>query len=216
MPQVAISRTRLGLSAYALMAHGAGIDVPPSLVINADGLSHFLVKRFDRYRNQRIHIQSLAALRGLNYRQEWLYDYSLLMTACNRLSLGQGQREEAFRRTVFNVAAAVTDDHLKNFSFQCGPDGQWRLGLAYDLTFSAPLEVPVARLPPSPSVAVDGERRGITTTRLLEFARNFHVPDPVKIIDAVLGAVGGWPTYASEADCSPEDIELVAQTLPSV
>ena len=47
------------------------------------------------------------------------------------------EREQMFRRMCFNVFAHNRDDHSKNFSYLYNEEHDcWRLGPAYDLTYS--------------------------------------------------------------------------------
>ncbi|MEP7059233.1 MAG: HipA domain-containing protein, partial [Actinomycetota bacterium] len=55
------------------------------------------------------------------------HDYAQLFLLIEQLGLGPDGRAEAFRRMVFNVAAANCDDHAKNVSFLLPEDGSWQL-----------------------------------------------------------------------------------------
>jgi serine/threonine-protein kinase HipA len=44
------------------MALDAGINIMPSELRTYDGVTHFLTQRFDRLGNEKIHIQTLAAM----------------------------------------------------------------------------------------------------------------------------------------------------------
>ena len=115
--------------AYCEMAIAAGIEMSPSRLIEVEGKSHFITKRFDRDGNRKLHMQTLAAL----YPDADSYE-SLLMV-CRKMRLPESTQEEVFRRMVFNILANNTDDHNKNFSFLMDEEERWRLSPAYDMTF---------------------------------------------------------------------------------
>ena len=57
---------------YALMAEQAGIEMSETLLLNEGPRSHFMTRRFDRpgVDGERLHVQTLNALSGLNYKYE--------------------------------------------------------------------------------------------------------------------------------------------------
>ncbi len=83
---------------------------------------------------RKVHTQTLCAIGQLDFRQIGAHDYAQLFLSVDQLGLGPDARAEAFRRMVFNVAAANCDDHTKNFSFLLPEGGRWRLSPAYDVT----------------------------------------------------------------------------------
>jgi len=125
--------------AYFSMARQAGLRVPETrLIHDKNGLVHFAIKRFDREANdpnQRIHIQTYAALAGLNY-QEPTSDYEDLLRLTKHLTRNHEDLCEQFRRMLFNVLAYNRDDHAKNFSFRMNEKGEWSLTPAYDLLYT--------------------------------------------------------------------------------
>lgn len=61
---------------------------------------------------------------------------SILLKLTNLITKSQSDVEEMFRRMVFNALSFNVDDHAKNFEFMMDRTGQWRLTLAYDVTYS--------------------------------------------------------------------------------
>lgn len=114
------------------MAVDAGITMMHSELFPIAGVNHFLTERFDRLPGgEKIHVQSLRAL------SPSANDYMNLFWLCNKLQVSEEQKEELFRRMVFNFIAGVSDDHNRNFSFMMDKTGQWSLAPAYDVMFSS-------------------------------------------------------------------------------
>ena len=117
---------------FYTMAVDAGITMMHSELFPIAGVNHFLTERFDRLPGgEKIHIQSLRALAPS------ANDYMNLFWLCDRLHVREGQKEELFRRMVFNFAAGISDDHNRTFSFLMDKSGQWSLAPAYDVMFSS-------------------------------------------------------------------------------
>ena len=64
-------------------------------------------------------------------------DYHTLMKLTAILTRDHSEVVQMYRRMCFNVFAHNRDDHSKNFSYLYEEESdQWRLSLAYDLTYS--------------------------------------------------------------------------------
>ena len=122
------STAELEMSYYE-MATKAGIKMMPCWMMDVEGERHFVTKRFDRDGENKLHLQTLAAL----YPEA--DSYERLLWVCRKMRLSELDCEEVFRRMVFNILANNTDDHYKNFSFIMDDQGRWRLSPAYDLTY---------------------------------------------------------------------------------
>lgn len=115
--------------AYYKMANAAGIGMAPCRIVEVEGRKHFITLRFDRDKERKLHMQTLAAL----YPEA--DSYEKLLMVCRKMRLPESTQEEVFRRMVFNILANNTDDHNKNFSFLMDESGCWRLSPAYDVTY---------------------------------------------------------------------------------
>jgi len=113
---------------YSLLAKECGIDMPETMLFEG---KYFGVKRFDREINKKYHVISAAGLLHADYRIPSL-DYSMLLTACFKLTRNIEEVYKLFRQMVFNVLIENRDDHAKNFSFLL-KDNTWQLSPAYDL-----------------------------------------------------------------------------------
>ena len=121
--------------AYAQMLRLAGINMPETQLLMANGKQYFAVKRFDRINNQRLHVHSLAGLSHANFRMPD-FDYEKLLRLTSILTKSPEDTKQVYRQMVFNLLANNQDDHTKNFSFVMDAKGVWRVSPAYDVTFT--------------------------------------------------------------------------------
>jgi serine/threonine-protein kinase HipA len=194
--------------AYSRMATQAGIDMTDCRLLEEGGRAHFMTRRFDRSPDgAKVHQQTLCALGHLDFRQRGTHDYAQLFSVIEQLRLGPDARAQAFRRMVFNVAAANCDDHSKNFSFLLAQGGEWELSPAYDLTHAYS---PSSEWTHEHLLAVNGRRSGITRNDLDTVADRFMVPRSSGIVTEVLAAIDQWPRHAAEAGLVPDVADSVA------
>ncbi len=100
-----------------------------------NGLAAFATRRFDRQKDMRVPMQSLAAFTGADFRAAGALDYTNFLRATQYCCNDVREKAIAFERIVFNVAFNNRDDHPKNFAYLMSSSGQWRLAPAYDVTF---------------------------------------------------------------------------------
>jgi serine/threonine-protein kinase HipA len=183
--------------AYHLMAVSAGIEMMECRLLEEGGRAHFMTRRFDRGPDgSKVHTQTLNALGHLDFRLIGAHDYAQLFLLLQQLDLGHDTRADVFRRMVFNVATAICDDHTKNFAFMLPEGGAWRLAPAYDVTHS---HSPTSRWTKQHLMAVNGRTVGITRADIAEVGDRFAVPGASDIVEQVLDAIAGWPTYVDRA-----------------
>lgn len=189
--------------AYSKMATAAGIEMTECRLLEEGGRAHFMTRRFDRAPGgERIHVQSLCALAHLDFKQIGVHDYAQLFLQIEQLDLDAETRAEAFRRMVFNVAAANCDDHSKNFSFVLPQGGEWRLSPAYDVTHAY---APRSEWTHEHLMAVNGRRTAIDREDIDTVADRFAVPGATRIVEQVLAAVDDWRLHAKDAGI-PDDV----------
>ena len=182
---------------YHLMALAAGIDMMECRLFEEGGRAHFMTRRFDRTATgARIHTQTLCAMAHLDFRQIGAHDYAQMFLHMERLGLGPRERAQAYRRMVFNVAAANCDDHTKNVSFVLAEGGQWKLSPAYDVTHA---HAPDSRWTRQHLTAVNGHTTAITRADLRTVGDRFEVPGASDLVDQVLDSVSKWRTFAADA-----------------
>ena len=205
--------------AYSLMARAAGIDMTPCRLLEEGGRAHFMTRRFDRTvdtegKTVKHHMQSLCAMAHLDYKQKATHDYAQLFQTVKRLKLGHDAMAEAFRRLVFNIAAANCDDHSKNFSFLLPADTQqWKMTPAYDITHAYN---PQGEWTYQHLMSVNGKFGGITRDDLLRLADRFAVGPAPKIIDQVVDAVADWSAFSRQAGLNPTTLQSIAADFQSL
>lgn len=113
-----------------------GINVTESKLEKFSKLgSTFLIKRFDRNGNKRIHFASAMTLLGKTDGASAADGTSYLDIAAFIKSHGARPKEdliELWKRIVFNMAVSNTDDHLRNHGFLLTKHG-WILSPVYDV-----------------------------------------------------------------------------------
>ena len=182
--------------AYYLMAVAAGIDMMPCLLREENGRAHFMTKRFDRDGTVKHHIQTLNAMRHLDFNVVGVHTYNQYFETIKGLGMGDDEMQQAFRRMVFNVVAVNCDDHTKNFSFLLKQGGKWELAPAYDITHA---HNPDGNRTNQHLMAVHGKFKDISKQDFLAVADRFQIPDVGKIIDEVVDAISSWNEFSSKA-----------------
>ena len=118
------------------LAELCGLHVPEAKLEKFSNLgSTYLVKRFDRSLNKRIHFASAMTLLGKTDGASAADGTSYLDIADFMKSYGAQPKQdlvELWKRIVFNMAVSNTDDHLRNHAFIFTEKG-WRLSPLYDV-----------------------------------------------------------------------------------
>ena len=128
------------VGAWELVVHDlaamCGLDVPEAKIENfSKNGSTFLVKRFDRDGEKRIHFASAMTLLGKNDGANATDGSSYLDLVSLIRKYGAAPKKdllELWKRIVFNMAVSNTDDHLRNHGFLLTNEG-WRLSPLYDV-----------------------------------------------------------------------------------
>lgn len=185
-----VPTTRIEYS-YYLMAKAVGLNMMPSRLYECEDKVHFLTERFDRRDNEKIHIQTLAAM--------WptASSYEDLFEVAKRLGINHEEMQMLFLQMVMNVLGANVDDHSKNFSFIMDKSGEWHISPAYDFTFTVDPSAPfyVNRH----SMTINGSNQDITATDLLKVAAQYDIKSAEAIIDKAKEVVSDYRRYATEA-----------------
>jgi len=177
--------------AYYDMATMAGIHMMPSELIEIGGESHFLTERYDRRNGEKVHTVSLAGM------MPDATSYEQLMEVCLKLQLPYKEREEVYRRAVFNMLTTNVDAHIRNFEFML-EKGQtdWHISPAYDLTFSC--FNPHNKLDEYHYLSMNGKRTGVNRDDMLAFARRYMIDNPNAIIKQCVDAVMEFRAIAAK------------------
>jgi len=191
--------------AYYLMATAAGIEMMPSKLIEAGERNHFITERFDRKNGEKIHTQTLAAIRPD------VDSYEELLGVCNALKLPMNEIEQQYRRMVFNVLAGNVDDHSKNFSFMMDKDGKWHLAPAYDITFT--IDMDAWSLYNRHCLTVCGKDDEIKKDDIFAFAKNLGIRNAKRIIEEVEESIKNFRQFAEQAKVQPQWIDRIDEWL---
>ena len=126
--------------AWEMVAHDlaglCGLNVPEAKLEKfSNHGSTYLVKRFDRNLNKRVHFASAMTLLGKTDGASFADGTSYLDIAAFIKSYGAHPKQdlvELWKRIIFNMAVSNTDDHLRNHAFILTETG-WVLSPLYDV-----------------------------------------------------------------------------------
>lgn len=116
------------------LAKIVGIDVPfHGMIYNIDGSLSYIVKRFDRIKNQKIAVEDFSQL--LQYTRDTKYESSMEKVVGvieKHCTFPMVEKLKLFRLVIFNFLIGNEDMHLKNFMLIRRKD-KVELSPAYDL-----------------------------------------------------------------------------------
>lgn len=197
--------------AYYKLAKKAGIIMSNSILYEENERFHFMTKRFDRTNNgEKIHMQTLGALAGIDYKTQKASSYETLFRVMKVLQLPYNQFEQQYRRMLFNVVARNHDDHVKNFSFLMDKNGQWEIAPAYDITYQYKKDGTWTNTHQS---SINGKFDNFTKEDLLNFGKNFGIKKTHHILEEVIEAVNQWPKIANNLSIAKNKIEFISNNL---
>ena len=198
--------------AYYLMAKECGIDMSECHIMEKDGMSHFMTRRFDRAGRKKVFTQTLAALGHYDFNEPGSCSYETYAGYARKLGIGASGVEEIFRRMTFNVLSANCDDHVKNFSFIMDRQGRWSLSPAYDLTFAYN---PNNRWLREHQMTVNGKSRGITDEDLIESGRSMGLGTRFcrETIRDVRGVVSEWRFFAGRCGIESSTVDAIGSVI---
>jgi len=197
--------------AYYNMAKDCGINMMESQLLEENDRAHFMSKRFDREGNdQKHHIQTFCAMQHYDFNEVNSYSYEQLFQTMRLLRLPYPQAEQMFRQMVFNVLAQNCDDHTKNFAFRLKKNSTWELAPAYDICHAFnPSSIWVSQH----ALSINGKRKNIFRSDLLEVAKSININKADKIIDNINMIVSSWNDYAEEVKVNPKLRDSIKSTL---
>jgi serine/threonine-protein kinase HipA len=199
--------------AYYKMAIDAGVTMNHCALFEENGRRHFMARRFDRDKNgAKLHMQSFGAMAHFDYNQAGAYGYEQLFMVMGKIGLSVAEKEQQYKRMMFNVIARNQDDHVKNIAFLMDKSGRWSLSPAFDVTYSYQ---PGGRWTSSHQMTINGKRTEFIEEDFMVCARvaNIDLGKAKNIIEEVKTAVGNWKKYANDADVNPEMRDKIQQAL---
>jgi serine/threonine-protein kinase HipA len=134
-PSVADDRAVTKGEVLALrLAATAGIDAAQGHLVESDGESVAVIRRFDRPDGGgRLMYVSAATMLGVEA-EAGEHTYTEIVDALRAQGASpQADTEELWRRIAFSILITNVDDHLRNHGFLHVDRGQWRLAPAFDV-----------------------------------------------------------------------------------
>src|SRR5574344_892761 len=183
---------------YSLMAKKANIEIPETKLLKGKKNSYFAIKRFDRIKDNRLHIHSVAGLVHSDFRIPSL-DYDDLLTLCFHLTKDINEVIKLYRVAVFNLFTHNRDDHAKNFSFLLDSSNSWKLTPAYDLTYSFGVGV-------EHSTTYLNEGKNPKISHLKKLAKKHNIKEYETIIDEIKSAVLKFSSFAKDVELDIKEI----------
>jgi serine/threonine-protein kinase HipA len=178
---------------WTAMARAAGIATADVELLEAGGLAHLLIDRFDRADDgMPLHQHTLAGLLHVDYNQPGASSYEEYLRTILRLGMPYAALEEGYRRLLFNVLAVNQDDHPKNLSFHMDRAGKWRLAPAYDLCFARGRGFTARH-----QMRVADKLEGITLSDLLAIGDDFSINSPKALLEQARAAIARMEELAA-------------------
>jgi serine/threonine-protein kinase HipA len=194
---------------YSEMARQAGIEMAECRLLEEGDRRHFMTRRFDRTPDgDKLHMQSLAALAHLDFRQPGANAYEQAFQTIRALGLPHKATEQQFRRMVFNIVARNQDDHVKNIAFLMDRAGNWSLSPAFDVVYAYN---PDGRWTSQHQMSANGKRDRFTREDLRRVGETASLKrgQADQILDEVMEAVRSWPDLAAAARIEEQRVEQI-------
>jgi serine/threonine-protein kinase HipA len=196
---------------YSQIAQRCGVQMAECRLLQENGRSHFMTRRFDRDENGgKRFVQTFAALAHYDYYESGAYSYEQLFLTMKRLAVPPASMEQQFRRVLFNLVGCNQDDHVKNFAFLMDRRGRWDLAPAYDLCHAEGSAFTARH-----QLSIAGKTSDFTLADLKELADHAGLPRgrERRLLDEVVEAFAGWPQLAAGLGVPKRIVDHVQRTL---
>lgn len=188
---------------YYLLTQKAGIEMMDCKLIED---KHFATLRYDRQHGEKQHVLTASGLTGWDYSKPEYSSYERLFELALGLKVPHKDIRELYRRMIFNVVFANTDDHLKNHSFLYDrANDSWNLGPAYDVTY--PIDALHKFLNTARALSINGKRTNIVLDDVLLIAEAMAIKNPMKIIQEIQDVIPEWEKIAVALEV-PEAVRI--------
>lgn len=195
---------------YSEIAKRCGVEMSECRLLQENGRSHFMTRRFDRgARGEKRFVQTLAALAHYDYYESGAHSYEQLFLLMRRLSMPQSSIEQMFRRVVFNLVGCNQDDHVKNFAFEMDRAGRWDLAPAYDLCHAEGSD-----FTRNHQLSVNGKTNDFAREDLKALADYAGLPQgrDRRVLEEVVDAFSGWRELADRLAIPQRLVDHVTRT----
>ena len=196
------------------LAEQCGITVAKTMPVRLEGEHAIAIRRFDRIDGQRIHCISAATLIRAETPEGStpIYGYPHLARALRRMGTHaslNAQLLDLFRRMVFNLLIANTDDHEKNHAFVLGKNGL-QLSPAYDVVTSGNGAVVHALL-----ISEDSPQPLLANAMQVCAQFQLSAAEARHEIGQIIQTVERWQAHFRASGVSARDIEALAEFIDS-
>lgn len=188
------------------LAKKSGITVPSWRLEKIGNKSILILKRFDREKQNRIPF--LSAMSMLSAHDNEFHSYLEIADMIRQHGADpKKDLSELWRRIIFNICIANTDDHLRNHGFLYESSNGWRLSPAYDLN-PVPMEIKPRVL--STAITFDDATGSIALAKSV--AQDFDITsnEADRITIEVQNAVMTWKNEAKKLGIASSEIALMA------
>ncbi len=188
------------------LAKKAGITVPVWRVESFAKKSVLVLRRFDRKGATRIpFLSAMSMLGAADHEQHSYLEIADAIRQCGAAPIED--LAQLWRRIVFNVMIANTDDHLRNHAFLYEGNEGWRLSPAYDMN-PTPLEFKPRVL----TTLIDTQDGTASLDLAMSVCRYFNltVAQGQTIIAEVAKAVSKWRNVAAKLGLRQTEMDRMA------
>ncbi len=200
------------------LARAAGLDVARTQLIQLTGEHAVAIERFDRVGDQRVHcISACTLLRSMTPGgQDPTFGYPHLARALKQFGDIQtlnAQLRELFKRMIFNILIANTDDHEKNHSLMCAVSGRtmrMTLSKAYDI-------VPTGSGATEHQFFISETSREPSLDDAMGVCGVFNLtpPDAAADVAEIIAKVDGWKAFFVGLGVTARDIDELEPLIDS-
>lgn len=188
------------------LAKKAGINTPSWRLETILDKPVLIVQRFDRHNEQRLPF--LSAMSLLNAQDREQRSYLEIAYALARYSHQPNiDLAELWRRIVFSIYIANTDDHLRNHGCLYHPKKGWQLSPVYDIN-PTPLDIKPRVL----STCIDFDNNNGSIDIALSTIDEFRIPlkQAKIIVQEVADAVHQWQHVARQFGLKKQELDRMA------
>jgi serine/threonine-protein kinase HipA len=184
------------------LAQKSGINIPEFRLETIIDRSVLIIKRFDRKQNERIPFLSAMSMLGATDNDGQIHSYVDIADSLRQYgSQPNKDREELWRRMIFNIMISNTDDHLRNHGFLYTDGHGWILSPAYDLNPDINKKVFAT------SIDFTGAQNTLELALRNIAPFNLSIKRAKEILDEVKTVVADWRTIAKSLGISKHDSE---------
>ena len=188
------------------LAKNAGITTSEWQLKTILNMPVLLIKRFDRIGHSRIPF--LSAMSMLDTHNQESHSYLDIVYALHQHgSAPKNDCKELWRRIVFSIMIANTDDHLRNHGFLYERYKGWRLSPAYDLN---PIPTHIKPRILSTNISLETQDTSLHTAMHVIHHFGLSENEAQHILQNVRSAVSKWRQVAKDLGLSTQECDRMA------